>query len=161
MSVMEDNKVYPTPKVSNEPNNMPQQTANRDAMSRALGAAFLSHKVEELEKTVSTSPNTGGMYYKSRRGSQGADGGGRGRGGPRQSRTSRPRNDEDLKARPAADKERVSDGEGICAGKKDADVVVVDASALVHSLGQLKAWCRNNREEVIVVPLEGIPFLFS
>ena len=39
--------------------------------------------------------------------------------------------------------------------KKDADVVVVDASLLVHALGQLKAWCRKDREEIVVVPLEG------
>lgn len=42
---------------------------------------------------------------------------------------------------------------------KDADVVVVDASVLVHALGRVKKWCREGRGEVIIVPLEG-KFLF-
>ncbi|KAI5114957.1 hypothetical protein M0805_001142, partial [Coniferiporia weirii] len=40
------------------------------------------------------------------------------------------------------------------AGEKVADVVVVDASVLVHALDQLKTWCGKGREEVVVVPLE-------
>ena len=39
---------------------------------------------------------------------------------------------------------------------KDADVVVVDASVLVHALHQVKRWCRDGREEVVIVPLEGM-----
>jgi len=38
---------------------------------------------------------------------------------------------------------------------KDADVVVVDASVLVHALYQVKKWCRDGREEIVIVPLEG------
>jgi hypothetical protein len=41
-------------------------------------------------------------------------------------------------------------------GEKDADVIVVDASVLVHAIYQVKKWCRDGREEVIIVPLEGI-----
>lgn len=41
---------------------------------------------------------------------------------------------------------------------KDADVVVVDTSVLVHGLDQIKTWSRNGREEVIIVPLEGTAF---
>lgn len=45
---------------------------------------------------------------------------------------------------------------------KDADVVVVDASVLVNALGQVKKWCRDGQEEVIIVPLEGtVSFSFS
>ena len=39
--------------------------------------------------------------------------------------------------------------------EKDADVVVVDASVLVHALPQVKKWCRDGRKEVVIVPLEG------
>ena len=39
--------------------------------------------------------------------------------------------------------------------QKDADVVIVDASVLVHGLYHLKKWCRDGREEVVIVPLEG------
>jgi hypothetical protein len=42
--------------------------------------------------------------------------------------------------------------------EKDADVVVVDASVLVHALHQVKRWCREGREEVVIVPLEGVYF---
>ncbi len=38
---------------------------------------------------------------------------------------------------------------------KDADVVVVDASVLIHAIGQVKAWSKYGREETIIVPLEG------
>lgn len=38
---------------------------------------------------------------------------------------------------------------------KDADVVVVDASVLIHALYQVKKWCRDGREEIVIVPLEG------
>lgn len=39
--------------------------------------------------------------------------------------------------------------------EKDADVVVVDASVLVHALYQVKKWCKDGRQEKIIVPLEG------
>ena len=46
--------------------------------------------------------------------------------------------------------------------EKDADVVIVDASVLVHALPQVKKWCRDGREEVVIVPLEGkLPFGLS
>jgi hypothetical protein len=38
---------------------------------------------------------------------------------------------------------------------KDADVVVVDASVLVHALHHVKKWCREGRDEVVIIPLEG------
>ena len=50
--------------------------------------------------------------------------------------------------------------------EKDADVIVVDASVLVNALGQLKKWCRDGQEEIIIVPLEGAvqfswPFFYT
>ncbi|KAH8113105.1 hypothetical protein DFH11DRAFT_1511060 [Phellopilus nigrolimitatus] len=111
---------------------------NKDAMSRALGAAFLSHQVKELEKTVSD-----GTKPRDRRGSRG--------GGPRPPRNVRP-----APGRRSGDREHSSEREDRYPGKKDASVIVVDASVLVHALGQLKAWCGSNREEVIIVPLEAL-----
>jgi hypothetical protein len=42
-------------------------------------------------------------------------------------------------------------------GDKDADIVVIDASVLVHALYQVKKWCRDGRKEILIVPLEGKP----
>ncbi|KAG1891639.1 uncharacterized protein F5891DRAFT_1211213 [Suillus fuscotomentosus] len=39
-------------------------------------------------------------------------------------------------------------------GDKDADIVVVNASVLVHALHQVKKWCRDGRDEIVIVPLE-------
>lgn len=40
--------------------------------------------------------------------------------------------------------------------EKDADVVVLDASVLINGLWQVKKWCREGRDEIVVVPLEGV-----
>ncbi|KAF9505961.1 hypothetical protein BS47DRAFT_480255 [Hydnum rufescens UP504] len=37
-----------------------------------------------------------------------------------------------------------------------ADVIVLDASVLVHALGQMKRWCKIERKEIIIVPLEAL-----
>lgn len=116
------------------------------AMSRALGAAFLNHQVEELSKKTL---EVGSQRPWERRGSRG---GGQ-RPLPRNAR--QPRNDEQKGVIRSTDREHSSEREDRPAGKKDAGIVVVDASVLVHALGQLKGWCRNNREETIIVPLEG------
>jgi hypothetical protein len=42
---------------------------------------------------------------------------------------------------------------------KEADVIIVDASVLVNALGQVKKWCRDGQEEIIIVPLEGTLFI--
>lgn len=140
---------------------MSQKDPSKDALSRALGAAFLSHKVEELEKTVSTSPNYGGFNSrenKERRLSPtdfGARGRGfRGRGGSsRPSRGGRSRGaDDDYKEEHSYSMDKKAEER---ANSKDADVVVVDASVLIHSIGQLKTWTKYGREETIIVPLEG------
>lgn len=40
--------------------------------------------------------------------------------------------------------------------QKDADIVIVDASVLVNALGQIKKWCREGREEIVIIPLEAL-----
>ncbi|KAH9475549.1 hypothetical protein JR316_0012664 [Psilocybe cubensis] len=136
--------------------------ANKTAMSRALGAAFLSHQVEQLEKTVSSSSanwrdRKNPILYNSN-----------GPGGPK-----RGSNSPGIKVaqRKIPAKERkdnefdrsVNAAPGIIRRSyeeqrkdKDADVVVVDASVLIHALYQVKKWCREGREEVIIVPLEAL-----
>ncbi|EJD00536.1 uncharacterized protein FOMMEDRAFT_136037 [Fomitiporia mediterranea MF3/22] len=121
---------------------------DKNAMARTLGAAFLNHQVEELSKKTQAADQQ--LWPRERRGSRG--------GGPRipQRNARQPRNDEYNKGTRNTDGEHSCEREDRPAGKKDANVVVVDASVLVHALGQLKAWCRNGREEVIIVPLEAL-----
>jgi hypothetical protein len=57
---------------------------------------------------------------------------------------------DDKPLRDSPDKKQKHDQES-----KDADVIVIDASVLIHALGQLKKWSRDGREEIIIVPLEG------
>ena len=144
------------------------------AMSKALGAAFLSHQVEQLEKSVSGS---GPGNWRERR-TQGGEGRRTPSGGPR---VVKKRSDEGQKewarlpegqradrleredvGRGYRDRDREKERER--EKEKDADVVVVDASVLVHGLYHLKRWCRDGREEVVIVPLEGeclVRYLFG
>lgn len=145
-------------------------------MSRALGAAFLNHQVQQLEKTVETGfasnprmnnafapggpkgPRRGEAPGRGRNhGDRGVAGGKRGRyavgnGGARSGNGVRGGVDGEH----ARDLERNSDlDEKEKDGGKDADIVVVDASVLVHAIGELKKWCRPKREEIVIIPLEG------
>ncbi|OSD02304.1 hypothetical protein PYCCODRAFT_427028 [Trametes coccinea BRFM310] len=128
---------------------------NKLAMSRALGAAFLNHKVEQLEKTVHTNGN-----WRGRRSPETWRGGAEAK-----------RNFSGSNANPKILKRRNEDGEGMkgqkadgegrrsedsAKGHKDADIVVVDASVLVNGIYHLKKWCREGREEVVIVPLEAL-----
>lgn len=148
---------------------------NKIAMSRALGAAFLHHQVEQLEKTVSssgpTSNNwrdrrvqtlTNGPSAATRRvpNSPGGKAGQRKKPGdvssPQGTKERSIVNDKDFdrsisssptSMRRSAERDRRT---------KDADIIVVDGSVLIHALYQVKRWCREGREEVIIVPLEGV-----
>ena len=115
-------------------------------MARTLGAAFLNHQVEELSKKTMAMDL---QKPRERRGSRGVGGQ---RSSPRNARQQQ--TDEQRRVR-SPDGEHSSEREDKTAGKKDASVIVVDASVLIHALGKLKAWCRHNRGEIIIVPLEG------
>jgi len=128
-------------------------------MSRALGAAFLSHQVEQLEKSVNTrTPGT--ENWRDRRVPY-SDKGGRNPGEkypnspgaqtPRRVSGSPPK--QRIDDRPVRDPSNRKQKRG--KDTKDADVIVLDASVLIHALGQLKKWSREGREEIIIVPLEG------
>lgn len=152
-------------------------------MSRALGAAFLTHQVEQLEKTVSASPPRNNNHNNSWRDRQrshphpSADSK-RGQlpvGGIRFTTTTTNNQpyQRDQKERPMSvgggpRKRGAEDFHPRKGGvkEKDADVIVVDASVLVNALGQLKKWCRDGQEEIIIVPLEGAvqfswPFFYT
>ncbi|KXN84653.1 hypothetical protein AN958_12031 [Leucoagaricus sp. SymC.cos] len=148
------------------------------AMSRALGAAFLNHQVEQLEKSVSAnSPSSGNWrdrknttpnqfnappQYSGKRTpmAPGIKIVHRKKGGDAPSplakekpvvkeiHTRRPAVNEAILSQPSGDK-----GEQ---GDKDADIIVVDASVLVHALYQIKKWSKDGRKEVIIVPLEAL-----
>ena len=123
-------------------------------MTSNLGAAFLNHKVEQLEKAV----HTGGNWRERRapdswRGSDTK----RTVTGPK---VIKKRSDEGVEERARhpdgqrgerEHERRSEDGKG----PKDADVVVVAASVLIHGLYHLKKWCREGREEIVIIPLEG------
>ncbi|KAI0292960.1 hypothetical protein B0F90DRAFT_1644394, partial [Multifurca ochricompacta] len=163
---------------------------NKLAMSRALGAAFLTHQVEQLEKSVSgsASPRSPPPYRNNNHHNNNNNNNNwrdrqprppnyrthpqlpvdsnskRGQlpiGGirittntnspsaaqpPHQYQKERP-------PPPALRKQRANGGQP---SVKQADVVVVDASVLVNALGQVKKWCRDGQEEILIVPLEAL-----
>jgi hypothetical protein len=136
------------------------------AMSRALGAAFLSHQVEQLERSASSPAPAGAWRRDIGRGGAAPRGvndrqrpmtNGAGPGGsPPKMLLRRKDPGADSNAAAAQGDVRLKRrfNEGPIRGK-DADVIVLDASVLVHCFGQVKAWCRDGREEILVVPLEG------
>lgn len=160
-------------------------------MSRALGAAFLSHQVEQLEKSVSAGPGSRNWRDRDRKPSHNPNHPHQGQQPQRQQRNGELWNPDGNgrgtfgRKRGGGAGRRIGGGDGeipeggrgpsiwrreegdladkfgeVQAKKmqrkeKDADVVVLDASVLVHGLWQMKKWCRDGREEIIVVPLEG------
>lgn len=136
--------------------------ANKAALSRALGAAFLSHQVEQLEKSVAQGATSGD--WRDRR---------------QKPESSPPRNGQrgiinmnhrlaspqpKPQAKPAGKKQtgELANGNALHDDNRSRrpsdpviDVVVVDVSVLVHAIHQLKLWCRSDRKEKIIVPLEG------
>ena len=104
----------------------------REKQSKALGAAFLAHQVQQLESRVDHL-SFSRDHYRSTGGS--SRGGGRGRGGARGGGAS---NSSQRPDQP----------------RKDKEIRIVDASVLVHALPLLKKWVREDRYQFIV-PLSG------
>ncbi|KZT03051.1 uncharacterized protein LAESUDRAFT_382234 [Laetiporus sulphureus 93-53] len=138
----------------------PTIASDKLALSRALGAAFLNHQVEQLEKTVSDA-GPGSGNWRDRRTQNTADN--------HNNHNSGHRHPDGKRLRPgsakASRKPDIESSNNNVDGNmnkrdtretKDADVVVVDASVLIHALGQVKKWCREGREEIIIVPLEAL-----
>ncbi|KAJ6511207.1 hypothetical protein C8R45DRAFT_402935, partial [Mycena sanguinolenta] len=134
--------------------------ADKKAMSRALGAAFLNHQVEQLEKSAANanvnwrtrsqppaSPNPKRVNH-----------GGQGKRSSQQQQ--QPRNTgsnaNSNGQRRSFDDPKTSEKEGKILSEKDADIVVVDASVLIHALPAVRAWAHPSRTEVLIVPLEAL-----
>ena len=149
--------------------NSVQVNANKMAMSRALGAAFLNHQVEQLEKTVSTNGPTSGNWRDRKHPATGSAK----RGPSSPAAKMAPKTKVETKALPMKERDRDFDRKTPTSPsmrristedkrEKDADIIVVDASVLIHALYQVKKWCRDGRQEIVIVPLEGtIPVTFS
>jgi hypothetical protein len=137
----------------------PDANATRDAMSRALGAAFLNHQVEQLEKSVNNwrerekgrgGKKSGALVNSSTPKAKGTNAP---RAGVDESGTEK-RRSYDISTRDVhVDKKDAFQKPK--SGNKTADIIVVDASVLVHALYQVKQWCKEDREEIIIIPLEG------
>lgn len=139
-------------------------------MSRALGAAFLNHQVEQLEKSVGNVHGPSSGNWRDRNSKHGP-------GSYNNSNYAPPKRMPNKSPNGTSGNTRKKEGEFQLLSRekaspravdqsskrrsneqleKDADIVVVDASALVHALHYLKKWCKNGREEVVIVPLEGL-----
>jgi len=126
-----------------------QHAPGKAAMSRALGAAFLSHQVAQLERAVanstsnprdSTAPRRGGGQRGRGRGAGPAPGAGTGPG-PK---------------RAAAHRAHTSDDDNRSAQLPPGlSAVVLDASVLIYAPGAVKRWCKDDNGPDLVVPLEG------
>jgi len=129
-------------------------------MSRALGAAFLNHQVEQLEKSVTrSSPRSIGNKNRISAHHRPTDLP-RSLANPSKPASTTPHGIKVLKKNgPGSDlpysvaEPPHKRGTRI---EKDADTIVVDASVLVHGLMHLKKWCQDGRDDVVVVPLEAL-----
>lgn len=138
----------------------------KDKMSRALGAAYLGHQVAKLESRINNTDPSAYSPANSPRGGgrgRGPRGGGRvwtpersGQRSRRRSFTLHPVAAEAGSEPPQAS--TPSSGQAAPVPKEKpimANVIVLDASVLVHALGQVKRWCKEERKETLIVPLEG------
>ncbi|KAJ6602766.1 hypothetical protein DFH09DRAFT_1069137 [Mycena vulgaris] len=122
-------------------------------MSRALGAAFLNHQVEQLEKSAASGNWRSRVTNAQSSPKRGQQPGSNATIATTTKPASRkktagvlviPRDTAPASVRRSMEEE------------KDADVVVVDASVLVHALHHVKKWCRDGRPEIVIVPLEAL-----
>ncbi|KAI0033591.1 hypothetical protein K488DRAFT_77807 [Vararia minispora EC-137] len=147
--------------------------ANKLAMSRALGAAFLTHQVEQLEKTVQ---NTEARTYSwrdrdnnqcDRKQIADRDRTGRAAFATAPKRTPAPVGGirvatkgvpPSVRQNASFKTHNVDETRELRGAKeaKQADIIVLDASVLVHALNQVKKWCRDGQDEILIVPLEAL-----
>lgn len=135
-------------------------------MSRALGAAFLGHQVAKLESRVGQDNSPSFPPSTSPRGGRGRGGRG-GRIWNPERGASRPRKRSftlhPVAVEPGSDQHApvpiALNPSPVIATPKEkpamANVIILDASVLVYALGQVKRWCKEERKEVLIVPLEG------
>ncbi|KAF7361095.1 hypothetical protein MSAN_01140700 [Mycena sanguinolenta] len=127
--------------------------ADKKAMSRALGAAFLNHQVEQLEKSAANAnanwrtraqpPASPKRVQQPKRASQQQQRNSNGVNGQRRSLDDPKTSEKD-------------GGKASHSNEKDADIIVIDASVLIHALPAVRFWAREGRTEVLIVPLEAL-----
>ncbi|KAG8994496.1 hypothetical protein FRB94_009835 [Tulasnella sp. JGI-2019a] len=131
--------------------------ADKEKMSRALGTAFLTHQVAQLEKEVFSSDR---VIYNGRGGGSGRGGNGagkRGRGGGRGGRIQFPTDHQQhQRQRLDADNDGYTRERRMPETKQVAERLVIDASVLIHALGKVREWSRDDRKEIVVIPLEAL-----
>jgi hypothetical protein len=126
-------------------------------MSRALGAAFLSHQVEQLEKSVEARGTTSNNWRDREAGHVGGRGSRRGAPHGQTSRGGgRKKDRKDTGRREGEIVKPIEPSKPTKIVNKDAEVIVVDSSVLIHALGHVKKWCQDGREEIVIIPLEGM-----
>ncbi|KAF7361107.1 hypothetical protein MSAN_01142300 [Mycena sanguinolenta] len=122
-------------------------------MSRALGAAFLNHQVEQLEKSAANAnanwrtrpqpPASPKRVQQPKRASQQQQRNSNGVNGQR-------RSFDDPKA------SEKDGGKTSHSNEKDANIIVIDASVLIHALPAVRFWVHEGRTEILIVPLEAL-----
>ncbi len=149
-------------------------------MSRALGAAFLGHQVEQLENRALAGTPVRGSRGRGGRGRAGAPADSQARGnqanrglrsGPRSGggigggstpTAVPPRDQAQMERKRSFTLHPDPDAEPIVPKEREkavmANTIILDASILVHALGQVKRWCKDERKEILVIPLEGGPY---
>jgi hypothetical protein len=121
-------------------------------MSKALGAAFLSHQVEQLESKLNK------MDVEDRRTSGGApqlyDPNKRLDKNPQSANSQRSIRGRGT-AKVPSDKTQHFQPRKVSGGLENhLETIVLDSSVLIHALDQVHKWCKPHRTEALVVPLE-------
>ncbi|KIY43204.1 hypothetical protein FISHEDRAFT_78707 [Fistulina hepatica ATCC 64428] len=139
------------------------QSYGKGAMSRALGAAFLNHQVEQLEKSVEgnwreRAAKIKSSDFRSGNGRAGDDGfdNTRPRRGNRGSKKGGHEKNRDRQTKRSNG--RASAEEDIPLPPDETRIVVIDVSLLIHSLPLVKRWATSKDKEafVLVIPLEAL-----
>ncbi|KAF8335357.1 uncharacterized protein EI90DRAFT_321232 [Cantharellus anzutake] len=158
--------------------SMTEQTKiseNKDRMSKALGAAFLGHQVEQLENRAFTGASGRGGRGRGGRGRPwaGPDSQARGSAGNPVARSNvrgggssgvpvliPPKEHAQVGRKRSFTLHPDPDAKPIVPRERErtamANIIILDASILVHALGQVKRWCKEERKEILVIPLEAL-----
>lgn len=170
VNAMSHKLVGSSERVSKSTSATPSKSNNNNklAMSRALGAAFLTHQVEQLEKSVSHQGHTRMAGRKDLPHDREGD---VDRERDRRQPVGVTVHKRGLATHPP--KQRAPSGTKQIPRRdyperpgyktheyqrelKDADLIVLDTSVLVHALHKVKKWCKDGREEIVIVPLEAL-----
>lgn len=121
---------------SPEANETQSNKLDKIAMSKALGQAFLSHQVRQLEE------NTGSKKPPRRNFSGGT--------------YNRTLNASNQRPKPGlVDVSRTTAPAPKAAPGPTPKKIIIDSSVLVHALDQVRKWCSADGTQQLIIPLEG------